>query len=134
MKLSLKRICQKIAKKARKAQERYAVLGPYAAAHLVHTGHEMSLKERIDGIPYSGVPSILQEHIKYENECMLKKDDFPKILNEQFDLSKKIFDIDLKFYKYEKYYLDFEGNRKLDIWESLNVAFGRKKFIRFVTG
>ena len=86
----------------------------------------------MNGIAYSEVPGFMQEYIKYEKENIVKKDDFPDDLNEQFDKCKKIFDIDLKYYQYENFYLDFDGTRKLNPWEKLNIIFGHKKFIKFV--
>ena len=127
-----KSLPKRLQKKAQKAQERYSVFSSYAAAHPVYTGKETTLKERMNGIAYSEVPGFMQEYIKYEKENIVKKDDFPDDLNEQFDKCKKIFDIDLKYYQYENFYLDFDGTRKLNPWEKLNIIFGHKKFINFV--
>lgn len=125
---------KKLHKKAKKTQEQYSILGPYAASHPVYTGRATTLKERMNGIEYNVIPDLLQKHIKYENENMVKKDNFPENLNEQFEKYKRIFNIDLKFYKYKNFYLDFNGTRKLNLWEKLNIIFGRKKFIKFVAG
>lgn len=117
---------RKYQKKFKKEQQRYAIWNPYCNQH-----HCFIEQEKSGVIKYDCIPENLLKHIIIRNNTIEKKESFPNKMEQEFEFWRKYFEVDIAFFKYEKYYLVFSKKDKLSIWQKFNLKIGRRKCVVF---
>ena len=113
--------------------EEYEVTEPYIYIHnFLSIRNLKKIKKNI--YKYIAIPNKIKNNTYIEFERLYVKDNYIPISKEEmntFNFYINNFDIDIKYYKFKKYYLLFHRKDKLNILQKFLIKIGKRKVIIF---